>query len=296
MQKWMTGSMCAAAMFSLAVAASAQTYPQTSGQQPTTRSAPASSGSQTGTTRDSSRQTASSKRADSSAQRITVTGCVMQGSGATPTASASGSSGNAGGWMLSNATMSNNADSQTAVNGGYGNQTSQTSRSGSPSNEGTSAGNRNGATRTGVSGSTSTATGTSGATAAGSPDTEAHGAGVGATDRAGSTVGGGATAGATAGSTSRSSSAASTAQNRQGADSSQTSGTPGGYAVSGATSYQLTGLTNPMEYANKKVEMSGTIVETRARTTRRNSNATAGATTTPTLRVTSVHVLGGTCQ
>jgi hypothetical protein len=102
--------------------------------------------------------------------------------------------------------------------------------------------------------------GTSGtnATLGGNIDTEAHGAGtLGATDQAGSTVGAGATAGVT--------------------------GTSGTTSTTAASSYRLSGITNPGEYSGKRVEMTGVVVNTRV-------NAT------PMLRVTSVRVLSKTCQ
>jgi hypothetical protein len=176
--------------------------------------------------------------------------------------------------ILSNATMSNEASNQTSITN------SSTSRSGSPSNEGTTATNRNGTAGAGVSGSTSTVVGTRGtnATIGGNIDTEAHGAGtLGATDQAGSTVGAGATAGAY--------------------HTGQPTGASGTSSPNVATSYQLSGITNPNEYSGKRVEIRGTVVNTRVNASaRRNSNASSGSNTTPMLRVTSVRVLGDTCQ
>jgi len=253
MHKWIAGSTCAVAVLSLAVA-SAQTYPQTSDQ------------NRRGTSRTS---TSTTRSAANSSQRITVTGCVMHGTSGSQTASAGRT--NDGGWILSNATMSNGAANQTSSI-----TNSSSSRSGSPSNEGTSAGNQNRTVGTGVPGSTSTVVGTRGtnATVGGNIDTEAHGAGtLGATDQAGSTVGAGATA-------------AVTADNPQ-------HGTYG----NAAGSYQLSGITNPNEYSNKRVEITGMVVNTRANASaRRNSNASSGNNTMPMLRVTSVRVLGENCQ
>jgi hypothetical protein len=301
MQKWIAGSTCAAAVLSLAVA-SAQTYPQTPDNQPATK-APSSTSGQTDTSRRGTGTNTSSatpsNRSGDAAQRVTITGCVMQGSSGSQGASASSATGtNAGGWILSNATMSNQSGSNTTSSNTSA--TGQTSRSGSPSNEGTSAGNRNGTAGAGVSGSTST-TGTSRAPG-GSVDTEAHGAGtVGATDQSGSTVGAGATAGATANS--------STDANNQ------TSGTSGGGQVSGtagttsagasttsagaSSSYQLSELKNPNQYSGKRVEITGTLDNARAdASSRRNSNATSagGNNTMPMLKVTSVRVVGENCQ
>ena len=163
-----------------------------------------------------------------------------------------------------------------------GNETA--SRSGSPSHEGTSTSNRNGTAGIGVAGSTSTAIGTRGtkATLGGNIDTEAHGAGtLGATDQAGSTVGAGATAGATAGTH----------------NEPRTTGTSGTTSTDAASSYQLSGITNPNEYSGKRVEITGMLVNTRVNASaRRNSNASSGASAVPMLRVTSVRVLGDTCQ
>jgi len=143
--------------------------------------------------------------------------------------------------------------------------TTTASRSGSPSNEGTGAGNHNGTAGIGVSGSTSTAIG---ASVANNPsaaiDSEVNGRGtLGATDRKGSTVGAGATAGATgtAGS----------------GDVTHTSAT-----TAAAVSYQLMGLRNPTQYVNKRVEVVGTT--------------DAGSSGNRMLRVSSIRVLGGTCQ
>jgi hypothetical protein len=221
MHKWIAGSTCAAAVLSLAVA-SAQTYPQTSDTQPTTKS--------------SSRSSSSTRTPP---QRVTMTGCLTRGTGAQSSR-----------WILSNATM---ADATT---------TAGVSRSGSPSNEGTTAANRNGTAAIGVSGSTSTGVGTSGTNIpTGAIDTEAHGGGtLGATDQKGGTVGAGATAGATTGTT--------------GTDRS------GSTSPSGRMSYQLMGVPSPTQYMNKRVEVVGT-------------------TSTPSshmLRVSSVRVLGDTCQ
>jgi hypothetical protein len=150
MHKWIAGSTCAAVVLSLAIT-SAQTYPSRT----------------------------DAKRAANNTQRITVTGCVMQG-------------------ILTHATTSNEP----------------ASRSGSPSNEGTTATNRNGTAGIGVAGSTSTVTGTSGTnTSIGGIDTEANGRGaLGATDQKGSTVGAGATAEATGTSGTSSTSAVSSYQ------------------------------------------------------------------------------------
>jgi hypothetical protein len=169
------------------------------------------------------------------------------------------------------------ASSRSTTNaGGWIVSNAETSRSGSPSNEGTSTGDRSGTTGAGVSGSTSTARGTSGTgTATGSVDTEAHGAGVRATDQAGSTVGAGATVGT---------------KNSQAA-------TSGSASAAGATSYKLAGLTNPNEYAHKRVEITGILDNTRANArSRRKSDTTASNTTVPMLRVNSVRILGESCQ
>jgi len=179
-----------------------------------------------------------------------MTGCLMQGTSA-----------QSGGWMLANA--------QTATD---------TARSGSPANEGgATVGNRNGASRAGVGGSTSTGIGTSGTSSRGTSDTEANGAGtLGATNQSGSTVGGGATAGAIAGSSTepRNTSASGAARNNNNA---------AGASASAAGSYQLTGVKNPTQYANKRVEVVGT-----------RSNARNGGN--QMLSVTSVRVLGDSCQ
>ena len=140
------------------------------------------------------------------------------------------------------------------------------SRSGSPSHESTSAGNHNGTAGIGVSGSTSTAIGTS---VANNPsaaiDSEVNGRGtLGATDRKGSTVGAGATAGATG--TAGSGGAASTTA-----------------ATGGGVSYQLMGLRNPTQYINKRIEVVGTMSD-------------AGSSGNHTLAVSSIRVLGDTCQ
>jgi len=143
--------------------------------------------------------------------------------------------------------------------------TTTASRSGSPSNEAASAGNHNGTAGIGVSGSTSTAIG---ASVANNPsaaiDSEVNGRGtLGATDRKGSTVGAGATAGATG-----------------------TAGSVGAAPITattaGAVSYQLMGLRNPTQYVNKRVEVVGT--------------SDAGSSGNRMLRVSSIRVLGGTCQ
>ena len=277
-RKWIAGSTCAAAVLSLAVA-SAQTYPQTSDKQTTRRST-------------ASRSTANAT------QRITVTGCMMQGAGGSQTASARRTNANAGGWILSNATMSNEASNQTSINN------SSTSRSVSPSNEGTTAGNQNGTGGIGVSGSTSTAVGTSGTnvTIGGNIDTEAHGAGVGATDQAGSTVGAGVTAGVTSDAdnpqNSQNRGTYGNEQNRGTYGSGQTtSGTSGTGSAGAATSYQLSGVTNPNEYSGKRVEITGTVVNARAgASSRRSSNASSGNNAMPMLRVASVRVLNENCQ
>jgi hypothetical protein len=205
MHKWIGGTVCAAAALSVSVAA-AQTYPQTPENQPTTKSAPTRSSSSARTPR-----------------QVTMTGCLMRGTGAQSTR-----------WVLSNATTTQGPVNEATVG---------TSRSGSPSNEGI-----------GVSGSTSTAIGTSGTNnPTASIDTEAHGGGTaGATDRNGSTVGAGATAAVTEESPN-------------------------------AASYQLTGVRNPTQYVNKRVEVVGTM-------------STTGNNASHMLRVTSVRLLGDTCQ
>jgi len=146
-----------------------------------------------------------------------------------------------------------------------GGGTTTASRSGSPSDEAPSAGNHNGTAGIGVSGSTSTAIG---ASVANNPsaaiDSEVNGRGtLGATDRKGSTVGAGATAGATG-----------------------TAGSGGAAPITattaGAVSYQLMGLRNPTEYVNKRVEVVGT--------------SDTGSSSNRMLRVSSIRVLGGTCQ
>ena len=242
MHKWIAGSTCAAAVLSLAVA-SAQTNPQTSDDQtksaPSTRSGSSNTSSQTtGTDR---RNDQSSRTSTSSApQRVTMTGCMMQGTDARN-----------GAWQLSHAMPA--APGSTASAG--------TSRSGSPSNEGTTgAGNRNGTT-SGVSGSTST--GTSGARTGTTSDTEASGGGIiGSTDQRGSTVGSGATS-------------AATGNTSAGGQSSS--------APAGGSTYELVGVQNPTQYRNKRVEVIGTMNQTR------NSG-------NQTLRVTSVRALEGSCQ
>ena len=143
--------------------------------------------------------------------------------------------------------------------------TTTASRSGSPSDEATSAGNHNGTAGIGVSGSTSTAIGASVATnPSAAIDSEVNGRGtLGATDRKGSTVGAGATAGATG-----------------------TAGSGGAAPITattaGAVSYQLMGLRNPTQYVNKRVEVVGT--------------SDTGSSGNRMLRVSSIRVLGGTCQ
>ena len=253
MHKWIAGSTCAAAVLSLAVA-SAQTYPPTSDRQPTTKPAPASkSGGQTRT-----------------AQRVTMTGCLMRGTGAQGTS-----------WLLSNATTTQGTVNEATVG---------TSRSGSPSNEGTTAGNRNGTAGIGVAGSTSTAIGTSGTNnPTASIDTEAHGGGTvgGATDRNGSTVGAGATAAVTGESPNAAADDDSgrNVNRNNGTNSRGQSAQNNGTSTSAraGTSYQLTGVRNPTQYMNKRVEVVGTV----------GSTSSSG---NQTLRVTSVRVLGGTCQ
>jgi len=196
------------------------------------------------------------------ARRVTVTGCLTRG---TDTRAAI--------WMLSNATVAGGssrtpASGRVSENTGTVNESAVgTSRSGSPSNEGTSAGNRNGTTAVGVSESTSTAIGTSGTNnPTARVDTEAHGGGtLGATDQKGGTVG----AGATAGVTEQSPNAASGDKNSRNAG--------------GNVSYQLMDVRNPDQYVNKRVEVVGTMSQ-------------AGAAGNQTLRVTSVRVLGDTCQ
>ena len=144
--------------------------------------------------------------------------------------------------------------------------TTTASRSGSPSNEGGTTGNRNGTAAIGVAGSTSTAIGTS---VANNPsaaiDSEVNGGGLlGATDRKGSTVAAGATAGATG-----------------------TGGSAGGASTpataTGGVSYQLMGLRNPTQYMNKRVEVVGT-------------KSDAGSSGDRRLSVSSIRVLGDTCQ
>jgi hypothetical protein len=187
------------------------------------------------------------KRPASNVQRITVTGCVMQG-------------------ILTNATTSN----------------ATVSRSGSPSNEAPIAGNRNGTAGISVFGSTSTGVGTSGTnpTRGGNIDTEAHGAGtLGATDQAGSTVGAGATAGVT------------------GTSGTSSTTTVGRSSTTTASSYQLSGMTKPSEYSGKRVEVTGTVVNTRVNArSRRNSSASSANNAMPMLFVTSVRVLSDTCR
>jgi len=87
---------------------------------------------------------------------------------------------------------------------------------------------------------------------------------LGATDRKGSTVGAGATAGATG-----------------------TGGSAGGASTpttaTGGVSYQLMGLRNPTQYMNKRVEVVGTKRD-------------AGSSGDRRLSVSSIRVLGDTCQ
>lgn len=277
MHKWIVGSTWAAAVLSLAVA-SAQTYPQPSDKQPTTKSTPStrSGGDTSPQTTGTERRATPSNRSANTAQSVTVTGCLMQG---TDTKNA--------GWILSNAVGQNITSSASTSQSRAISSNTGTSRSGSPSNEGatsTSGSNRNGKTGAGVSGSTSTEVGTSGARTGASVDTEAHGAGtLGATDQSGSTVGAGATEGAT-GNTSASQSSTATSQNSQPnySQTPSTSTSSGNVSASGST-YHLTGVKNPKQYNNKKVEIVGTI------TTAANSGEQM-------LRVTSVHIVGQTCQ
>jgi len=253
MHKWIAGSTCAAAVLSLAVA-SAQTYPPTADNRPTTTSAPAN--------KSGGQRTA--------AQRVTMTGCLMRGTNAQSTS-----------WLLSNATTTQGTVNEATVG---------TSRSGSPSNEGTTAGNRNGTAGIGVAGSTSTAIGTSGTNnPTASIDTEAHGGGTvgGATDRNGSTVGGGATAAVTGESPNAAAdddSGRNANRNNRSNSRGQSAQNSGTSTSAGAgTSYQLTGVRNPTQYMNKRVEVIGTM-------------SNAGNSGNQTLRVTSVRVLGDTCQ
>ena len=195
-----------------------------------------------------------------------MAGCLMRGTGAQSSS-----------WILSNATTASANVNESTVG---------TSRSGSPSNEGTSAGNRNRTGSTGVSGSTSTAVGTSGTNnPTASADTEANGAGaVGATDRNGSTVGAGATAAVTEESTSAAADDQSGRKDNRSYNGDQRPENNDTSTSAGATgSYQLTGLRNPMQYANKRVEVVGTM-------------STTGNNANHMLRVTSVRVLGDTCQ
>jgi hypothetical protein len=128
---------------------------------------------QTSQTTGTERRDTQSNRTNT-AQRGTMTGCLMQESSARNAP-----------WMLSHATPASSGESATT----------RTSRSGSPSNEGSTTGNRE-TTGAGVSGSTST--GTSGARTRTDGETEAEGAATtGATDQRGITVGAGAAAGAT---------------------------------------------------------------------------------------------------
>ena len=276
MHKWIAGSTCAAAALSMAVV-SAQTYPQTPDNQPTTKSTPSSG--QTDTTRRGTTGRASST--SSTPQRVTATGCLMRGTG-TRTES----------WILSKATLANNtasASGRVSENSGAANEsTAGTSRSGSPSNEGTSAANRDEPATPAVSGSTSTAVGTSGTrNPSASVDTEAHGGGtLGATDQNGGTVG----AGATAAVTEESPSAATGDQSSQNTGRTRTyNGEPStqnrdaSTSASSGVSYQLMGVRNPTQYMNKRVEVIGMM-------------SNAGNSGNQMLRVTSVRVLGDTCQ
>jgi hypothetical protein len=68
-----------------------------------------------------------------------------------------------------------------------------------------------------------------------------------------------------------------------GTSGTPSTGTVGTSPTTTATSYQLNGITHPNEYSGKRVEVIGTVVNTRA------TNAM------PMLRVTSVRVLGDTC-
>jgi len=249
MRKWIAGTACAAAVLSLSVAA-AQTYPQTPQNQPTTKSTP-------------STRSSSSARAS---QQVTMSGCLMRGTGAQSTS-----------WVLSNATTTQGTVNEATVG---------TSRSGSPSNEGTTAGNRNGTAAIGVSGSTSTAVGTSGTNnPTASIDTEAHGGGVvgGATDRNGSTVGAGATAAVTAESPNTAADDSGRKDNRSYTGEQRPQNNDASTSAGATGSYQLTGLRNPMQYANKRVEVVGTM-------------STTGNNANHMLRVSSVRVLGDTCQ
>ena len=255
MHKWIVGSTCAAAVLSAAIV-SAQTYPQTSDDQkksPSTSSGSRDTSQQTGTERATP-----SPRSTNAAQRVTMTGCLMQGTDARNS-----------GWILSNASPAAAGASSSTT----------TSRSGSPSNEGsTAAGNRNGATGAGVSGSTST--GTSGAGSGTSRDTEADGAGVtGTTDRRGSTVGAGATTAAT-GNTADSPS--SSGQGGAATRGQNPSGSSSASASSSGTTYRLEGVKNPAQYKNKRVEVIGTTAE-------------AGNSGNQMLRVTSVRTIEGNC-
>lgn len=117
MYKWIAGSTWAAAVLSLAVA-SAQTYPQTSDNQPKTKSTPSTRSDQTDTSRrGTSRTTTSSSRPANAAQPLTVTGCVTQESSATQSASAKRSTTNASGWILSNATVSGSTSTAVGTGG-----------------------------------------------------------------------------------------------------------------------------------------------------------------------------------
>jgi len=187
MYKWIAGSTCAATVLAVAVV-TAQTYPQA------------------GTSRaGTSRKTTSASRSAKAAERLTVTGCIMEGSGGSQSAAATRSTANASAWILSNA---------------------------SPSNKGTSAANQSGTAGSSVPGSTSATVGTSGTNA--SPS---------------------------------------------------------------ASSYQLAGITNPKEYSGKRVEITGVLGNARVSArSRRNGNASSGENAMPLLRVTSVRVLGETCQ
>jgi hypothetical protein len=124
MYKLIAGRTWAAAVLSLAVA-SAQTYPQTSDNQPTTKSTPSTTkstpstrSSQTDTSRHrTARTTTSSSGSANAAQCLTVTGCVTQGSSAPQSASASRSTTDASGWILSNATVSESTSTAVGTGG-----------------------------------------------------------------------------------------------------------------------------------------------------------------------------------
>ena len=261
MHTWIGGTVCAAAVLSLSVAA-AQTYPQAPENQPTTKSAPPRTGGQTGTT-----PTTRSSSSARTSQQVTMTGCLMRGTGAQATT-----------WLLSNATTAQGTVNESTVG---------TSRSGSPSNEGTTAGNRNGKGGAGVSGSTSTAIGTSGTNnPTATADIEANGGGTvgGATDRNGSTVGAGATAAVTEESPNAAADDQSGRKDNRSYNSDQRpQNTEASTSAGASASYQLTGLRNPTQYMNKRVEVIGTM-------------STTGSNVNHMLTVTSVRVLGDTCQ